>query len=267
VLTVIHVSVENDPLIWVPAWLTLALLVTAAIVAGLQVREARRLRVIQVRPYVDVDFDVSRPPMIYLVIRNTGNGRATDVHVTFDPPLTSSLDREGDDRVASFVGHSWPALVPGKRVETLFDSAIARLADNSPLPLRYTVSVTYSAPDFPKEKFRDQYELDIGAYRNMHYTRERGIEDLAKALDGLKRVFDKWDHNGALEVVTTDRKQADEELKQLYEERRRFFAERTAESQATPEGSASGGPSSHEDEAPSDSPAHEPRMGHIEDDS
>lgn len=39
-LTLIHVSVESDPLIWVPAWLTLALLVTAAIVAGLQVREA-----------------------------------------------------------------------------------------------------------------------------------------------------------------------------------------------------------------------------------
>jgi hypothetical protein len=36
----IHVSFESDPLIWVPAWLTLALLVTAAIVAGLQVREA-----------------------------------------------------------------------------------------------------------------------------------------------------------------------------------------------------------------------------------
>jgi len=247
VLTLIHVSFESDPLIWVPAWLTLALLVTAAIVAGLQVREARRLRAIQVRPYVDVDFDLSRPPMIYLVIRNTGNGRATNVDVTFDPPLTSSLDSEEDDRVASFVGHSWPTLVPGKRVETLFDSAIARLADNSALPLRYTVSVTYSAPDFPKEKFRDRYELDIGAYRNMHYTRERGIEDVAKALDGLKRVFDKWDHNGALEVVTTDRKQADEELKQFYEERRLLFGERAAESQPRPVDSVSEGPSSQED--------------------
>jgi hypothetical protein len=244
---VIHVTVQDDALTWLPAWLTLGVLITAAVVAWLQVKESRRLRAIQVRPYVDVDFDVTRPPMIYLVIRNTGSGRATDVQVTFDPPLKSSLDLEGDDRVASFVGHPWPSLVPGKRIETLFDSAIARLADASPFPLRYTVTVSYSAPDFPGQKFVDRYELDIGSYRNMHYSQKRGLDEIAKALDDLRVLISKWDHDGALDVVTTDRDRRDAERESQRAERWRLFQEAHAPATLASEDSPTDEPPSPED--------------------
>jgi hypothetical protein len=67
----------------------------AAVVAGFQVHEARKLREDQTRPFVVVDFDVSDPPLIHITIANIGKTMARTVRVKVDPTLESSLDEKG----------------------------------------------------------------------------------------------------------------------------------------------------------------------------
>ena len=71
--------------------------VLAAVFAYVQVRQARRLRQEQARPFVVVDFESSPAwqNAIQLVIQNIGQTVATDVLVSFDPLLESTQKHEG----------------------------------------------------------------------------------------------------------------------------------------------------------------------------
>ena len=70
------------------AWAQAAAAIGTFILAGLafaQVREMREARVAQERPHVIVDTDHSKPPNVYLVVRNIGKGAAKDI--SFEFPL------------------------------------------------------------------------------------------------------------------------------------------------------------------------------------
>jgi hypothetical protein len=54
----------------------LVVLVAAALFARAQVREARELRAEQARPFVVVDFELDRRPLINLVVANLGKTMA-----------------------------------------------------------------------------------------------------------------------------------------------------------------------------------------------
>src|SRR6266853_944417 len=73
-------------------WLMLTALVltAAAIAAGLQLREARRLRRAQIRPFVVMEFHVLPSSAIYLRFSNLGTTMARNVRFTFDRPLASN---------------------------------------------------------------------------------------------------------------------------------------------------------------------------------
>jgi len=60
------------------------------ILAGLaysQVREMRAARIAQERPQVIVDVDHSKPPYVYVVLRNIGQGAAKDITFDFSAPM------------------------------------------------------------------------------------------------------------------------------------------------------------------------------------
>jgi hypothetical protein len=58
-----------------------------AILARAQVNEMREARIAQDRPQVIVDVDHSRPPFVFLVVRNIGRGAAKNVSFEFSAPV------------------------------------------------------------------------------------------------------------------------------------------------------------------------------------
>jgi hypothetical protein len=169
----------------------LLVLLVAALVAGFQVREARRLREDQARPFVVVDFQVTRPPEIRLAITNLGKTMARDVRVSFDPPLQSSLDRAGNRRAdLRMLNEPIPAMPPGKVYSTLFDVGL-----HDELPSRYMVTVAYQG-DHGRQYPPDTFPLDLGLYGDLEFETPGTIKDLYHELHNIARTLDRWSASG-----------------------------------------------------------------------
>lgn len=123
--------------------LQLVVLVAAAVVGWNQVREARRLREQQSRPFVVIDFDIERGVETYLEVANLGNSLARDVTFEITPPLKSSIDVQVEK--FKMLDEGIATLAPGKRYRTFFDTGFQRTG--SDLPLTYKVIVRYRDQD------------------------------------------------------------------------------------------------------------------------
>jgi hypothetical protein len=67
----------------------------AALFGYRQAREIQLTRQDQTRSFVILDFDLSRPPFIHLVIKNIGKTMARRVRIQTGPPLASTFDKDG----------------------------------------------------------------------------------------------------------------------------------------------------------------------------
>jgi hypothetical protein len=188
-----------------PATIALA----AAIVAYIQVREARRTRDAQAQPFVVVDVQPSVvwANILNLVIENVGRTMAKDVRVRFSPAIATSLN--GYDLANStLIRDGIPSLPPRRRVEVLFDVSHQRIA--AKLPMRYSVDV-----DFTDWRGRAQeslpYTVDIGYLFGLQHVEEYGMHHAAKALREMAKSMEAWTHSGRLRVATHDE---DEEHRQ-----------------------------------------------------
>jgi hypothetical protein len=128
--------------------LTFLVLAAAAAFAWFQVREARRLRKEQARPFVLIDFD-AWGTIVELRITNIGKTIARDIRFKFDPSLTSTHDALGDPRGRvgdlSLFKDGIPSLAPGKEIKIFFDHFPGRL--EAKLALTYHVTVSYVGHD------------------------------------------------------------------------------------------------------------------------
>jgi len=145
--------------------------------AFLQLRDARRVRHDETRPYVQIDFEVKRH-MVYLHLQNLGRTAARNLSFKSSPPLESSMDRGDRHGPSRFLDRQWPSFAPGKEVTSIFDSAIAMLADDSTRPSRYEVTASYD--DSTGKHFDDISVLDIESYRGRHFTTEKTVDDVAR---------------------------------------------------------------------------------------
>ena len=142
----------------------LVVLVAAALFARAQVREARELRAEQARPFVVVDFELDRRPLINLVVANLGKTMARNVRITVDPPLRSTVY----DSFGSPIGklklftEVVPSLAPGKRIVLLFDSVPQRT--EAGLPDSYQVRLSYEWDG--GRPIVDTQRLDLDLYRH-----------------------------------------------------------------------------------------------------
>lgn len=164
----------------------LIVLVAAAGVAWVQVREARRLREAQARPFVVVDFDV-KDDAIGLVVSNLGNVLATDVRFEIAPPLDSTL-RDYQARDLQLFRQGIPTFAPGKVIRTLFDWFPDR--EQAGLPDAYKVTIRYG-DETRRRQFEEVVDLDIGLYRNLltmvRHDAHHVNATLGKILDEMKR--------------------------------------------------------------------------------
>jgi hypothetical protein len=159
----------------------------AAVVVYFQVREARKTREQQARPFVVVDVQPSRVwgNILNLVVENVGTTVAHDVHITFSPAVETS--RKGYDLAGSaLLSDGIPTLPPRRRIEVLFDVSHER--KKTSLPTRYDVVVTFrDARHRAQEPLR--YVIDFAYLYGLQRIEELGMHHAAKALRGLDRTL------------------------------------------------------------------------------
>jgi hypothetical protein len=95
------------------AWATVGIYVVLGLFAWTQVREARKLREEQARPFVIVDFEAGF--LVYLTVENLGRTMARDVRINFDKPLESTLPGRPDIDESPLFREPIPALPQARR--------------------------------------------------------------------------------------------------------------------------------------------------------
>lgn len=209
------------------AWATVLVAVVAGLIALLQVRESRRLREEQARPYVVVymESNTATPHIVDLVVRNFGTTVAYDVKIDIDPPPLRSAQGGGSEDVWLF--NRLPALVPGQEWRTMWDFGPSRFGSGLPdeyrAVARYRDSRGHELPPLPSA-------LDWGAFRGRRWVTEYGVHDAAKALREIEKRMRRWSEGfNGLSVYARDGDALDAR-------RRDELAKRDAEREPPPEG-------------------------------
>lgn len=192
---------RSDWATWIAAGAAVAtavIYVVLGVVAYVQVREARRLREEQARPFVVVDFEPGF--LIYITVANTGRTMARDVRITFDKPLQTSLVRPSEIDESPLFREPILMMAPGKRIRVLFDSFPDRLKTD--LSATYDVRLEYRG--ITKKLFKDHYRLDLSMYLGSSPP-EKGIPDLVLEVEKIRMELAKWtEANRGLLVRTID---------------------------------------------------------------
>lgn len=183
------------------------------------VQEMKLAREAQERPYVIMDFDLSDPPIINLVLSNIGNGAAKGVKFRFEPDLVASDDRNISKSVLLF-RDGIKFFAPGKTISVLFDMSHAYLAANK--PLTFNVTISYRNAQGTRE-YKEFMELDLSMFKGRHYIIRKGIHDLVKEIEKLNKEISRaigLGGRGVLVKTPEDIKREREELRKVLEQQR-----------------------------------------------
>lgn len=211
------------------AGLQFLVLLVAAIVAWRQVREARRLREAQARPFVVVDLDIFST-IAQLKLTNIGSTLAQEVRFDFAPALVSTLDNNQSGTPISetrLLKDGVPSLPPHKEIFVLFDQLPARIERD--LPSDYEVRVRYRDP-FGR-RYDERMTVGYGALIGTGKINRKELDDIHRQLEAIAKTMSSWTRlNSALKVMSpADLKAYNEELLAEREARRTAAQERSAE--------------------------------------
>jgi hypothetical protein len=165
----------------------LLVLLVAAVVAGYQVWEARRLREAQIRPFVVIDFEVWRG-FVELKIKNFGSTLARNVKFTFDPPVQTTFDADPDKGPLAEIPlfrDGIASLPPGKEITLVFDFGGERTQQG--LPDSHVVHLTYRGEPLGRE-YEDEQVIDMSIYRSRGPVHRNGLHEIHHVLKELLDV-------------------------------------------------------------------------------
>ena len=223
-------------------WIAIGTLTTAAVAlaAGVaafwQVREMRRTREHESRPYpvVFMELNDSNRHVVELVVKNFGRTCAYDVDIEFDPPLVRTAGSGRSEPVGTF--DRLPVLVPDQPWRTFWDQTFDYV--ESGLPDHFTAVVS-----FRDERRRSRaeyltltYNLDWSIFADTRFFRPDTIADGAKALKKISETLEKAQESDSdgLNVWVRDGVARDEEDRQRREE----WAEEYARQQQADKGTS-----------------------------
>lgn len=219
-------------------WGAVLVAAAAGTIALFHLRELRRTREEESRPYVVVYMEPTdaTPQIIDLVIKNFGKTAAYDVHVRFDPPLRRSV--QGQQAEDVWVFDQLPVLVPGQEWRTMWDFGPSRA--QSDLPERYEASVTYRSSRRPLPPLK--YVLDWSAYMGRRWVTTYNLHDAAKALREIQRTLGRWQEGvNGLAVWVRDGDARDADRQADIEEHRSNRQSVAGDSTPDPSGEVEGG--------------------------
>lgn len=182
--------------VWAQAFV---IAVSAVFVLG-QVREARRLREDQSRPFVVASITVEQTSLLMITIENIGTTPAFDVALDTDP-TPALLHGEKALRV---LHRPTPVLPPGHRIRTYWDNGFTILDDDYEHPQAFRVAVTYHNGrdrDAHRAWGPEHYVLDALSFAGQA-SDLKGLHEAAKALEKIATTMDTWTRSRPLRVET-----------------------------------------------------------------
>jgi hypothetical protein len=154
-----------------------------------QVREARRLREDQTRPFVVVDFEpIEVHGFFDLVIRNVGPTMARDVRIDFDPPIQSSRQFDTPIGELKMFREGIPTLAPGKEHRMHF--AFGPDHHQSELPDAFRARVRYTDQRGGR-RFDELMDLDLGLYWSQLRVNVYGVHYVHKRLEEIRDLLEQ----------------------------------------------------------------------------
>lgn len=194
----------------------LVVLIIAAVVGWYQVREARRLREQQIRPFVVIDFEVEPDLTVYLEVSNLGSSLARDVRIQIDPPLESAVDVDVAD--LKMLREGIGTVAPGKVYRMFFDQGFRRVETD--LPMNHIATLIYT-DETGERRFKETLNLDLDQYKAMQFIKEGTVHDLYKQLQAINKTMEKWGWRSGNGLITMTPEMSRQEEDRMVEERQK----------------------------------------------
>ncbi|MBM7820119.1 hypothetical protein JOE63_002596 [Cellulosimicrobium cellulans] len=169
------------------AWVAVFVAVAAAVFAGVQALEARRIRIDQAQPhvvaYLEQDPDI--PSAVNIVIANFGATAARDVAVTADGPIRGTLGLGGGPGVKAVpLPKEFSTLAPGQKWRTFWDWAPDR-STHPELENEKRVTLTFTYGGVAGSKPREESTLDWSVIDARTYGSKKTMHHAAIALEAI----------------------------------------------------------------------------------
>jgi hypothetical protein len=146
--------------------------------------EAKEARLEALAPRLMVYFSPEQIQLAEIVLENIGTGTASDVRITFEPPLQVS----GDCFDANlFFETVKPIIPPRYRMFHVIDTWSSYISAN--LPKRYDVRLTYTGKENGRE-YDELHALDIDSLAHRVKFGKKDIDDLIKGVEKIANVLD-----------------------------------------------------------------------------
>ena len=162
------------------------------ILAGLaysQVREMRAARIAQERPQVIVDVDHSKPPYVYVVLRNIGQGAAKDITFEFSAPMEIPEGANNPYVVPvneqGYFERGINFLAPGAELSTLWGSMPTLAPFLRKQGLEDGITITSRYRSLTGAFYESVWNVNPLLVANRISTREKTLTDVVESLDEI----------------------------------------------------------------------------------
>ena len=189
-------------------------IIVAAFFAWSQLHEAQVLRENQTRPFVVIEFLPEASSIINMRISNLGSTMARYISFAIKPPLETTHEAQWQIMDMNIFRSGIRSLAPGRVIEFFFDTWIGRADMNG----RHKVTITYRGER--GREYKDELDLDLDVFLEMHFIGRKGLHDIHKQLEdiaGTLQNFKAWG-GGLLAKSPGDVAKEEEEFMQAVEE-------------------------------------------------
>jgi hypothetical protein len=151
-----------------------------------QLRQVRRIRDEQTRPFIIVDFHF-RSILASLSVRNVGQTAAEDVRVFLDQPVSSTVMTDVNWQHSGLFADGVPLFAPGREMRFVLDVMSERI--ESGLPMTFTGRVEYWRPDHGGRQLVERFSLDLTVFANSQLA-PKDLSDLADEVERIRRLLE-----------------------------------------------------------------------------
>lgn len=157
--------------------------------------EMREARIAQEHPQVVVDTDHSKPPLVYVVLRNIGKGAAKDITFDFSAPMeipegvNNPLMVPFNDQLYFAQGLDY--LAPGAEISCLWGSMPTLAPFLRKQELHNGVTITSRYKSLGGEQYETEWTVNPLLMAGRLSTPEVGTKDLVEAVNQLASDLDQ----------------------------------------------------------------------------
>lgn len=170
----------------------------------------RELAEAATQPYVwaDVQPDMKQGTILRVVVGNEGPTVATNVRVTFSPPLATPAKHPGAIEAAQrTLASGIKSMAPGRRIEWTAGAGYEVLEGDG--PIRHTVTVTADGPHGPVEPLT--FEIDLANWRHAADSPDGSLHLVRRSIDNLGKRLAAITQGSRLQVSAEVREASEED--------------------------------------------------------